>query len=172
MISTNHLTTSRFVESCSHSNKRCTTNLMGFPLKKNKKNFQPPQCGAKEVLSKQVQPGQTQFPVNLQVPLIGKVQPTQTVLASNIRRRGLYTLSIPATKCARCCLHQGSNLPPLKDTHGAVCTRSQTCTIVFLQPYRYYVCIAVACETKISSFPWKMGAARPNPNPRQTVKRH
>ena len=144
---------------------------MGFPFKKKKtsnlhngarRKCWENRCG-------QAKPNSEPY---LQVPPTGKVQPTQTVLASNIRRRGLYTLSIPATKCARCCLHPVSNLPPLKDTHGAVCTRSQTCTIVFLQPYRYYVCIAVACETKISSFPWKMGAARPNPNPRQTVKRH
>ena len=52
---------------------------------------------------------------------------------------------------ARCFLHPGSNLPPPKDMHGAVCTRSQTCTFVFLQPYRYYVRIAVARETIISS---------------------
>ena len=52
------------------------------------------------------------------------------------------------------CLHPGSNPPPLiKDMHVAVCTHSQTRAIIFLQPYRYFVSIAVAHETQTSSFP-------------------
>ena len=62
-------------------------------------------------------------------------------------------MSIPAIKCARGCLHPGSNPPTLKDMHVAVCTRSQTRAIIFLQPYRYFVSIAVALETQTSSLP-------------------
>ena len=51
-------------------------------------------------------------------------------------------------------MHPGSNPPPLKDMlHVAVCTHSQTRAIIFLQPYRYFVSIAVAHETQTSSFP-------------------
>ncbi len=53
--------------------------------------------------------------------------------------------------CARLFAPKGSNPPTLKDMHVAVCTRSQTRAIIFLQPYRYFVNIAVAYETQTSS---------------------
>ena len=119
--------------------------------KKKKKNHNP---DVKDVARKNVEntvrPGQTKFPTHLQVPSKQKSNRLQPYLQATPGAEDC-TLSIPAIKCARGCLHPGSNPPTLKDMHVAVCTRSQTRAIIFLQPYRYFVSIAVAHETQTSS---------------------
>ena len=109
-------------------------------------------CGAEEMLRIRVRPGQTQFPTYLQVPSKQESIRLKPYLQATPGAEDC-TLSIPAIKCARGCLHPGSNPPTLKDMHVAVCTRSQTRAIIFLQPYRYFVSIAVAHETQTSSLP-------------------
>jgi hypothetical protein len=100
-----------------------------------------------------VRPGQTQFPTYLQAPSKEKSNRLKPYLQAAPGAEDCK-LSIPAIKCARGCLHLGSNPPTLKDMHVADCTRSQTRAIIFLQPYRYFVSIADAHETtQTSSLP-------------------
>ena len=161
MISTNDIPISRFVEkSVSHSHECCTTNFHHIyihihVLKKKKKTHNP---DVKDVARKNVEntvrPGQTKFPTHLQVPSKQKSNRLQPYLQATPGAEDCTLSSIPAIKCARGSLHPGSNPPTLKDMHVAVFffTR-QTRAIIFLQPYRYFVSIAVAHETQTLIIP-------------------
>ena len=118
-----------------------------------KKNHNP---DVKDVARKNVEntvrPGQTKFPTHLQVPSKQKSNRLQPYLQATPGAEDC-TLSIPAIKCARGSLHPGSNPPTLKDMHVAVFFTRQTRAIIFLQPYRYFVSIAVAHETQTLIIP-------------------
>ena len=127
-----------------------------YIFKKKKKNSNPHNPDVKDVARKmlriRLRPGQTKFPTHLQVPSKQKSNRLQPYLQATPGAEDC-TLSIPAIKCARGSLHPGSNPLTLKDMHVAGFTRSQTRAIIFLQPYRYFVSIAVAHETQTLIIP-------------------